>query len=125
MHRVRSRCYRALGVLLWGKLAVIAVACSHQEPVYPFIDAGDPCETSPAAHPIDCAQFADTTCIVQGQTCPREIYGCADASYFTAEDYSQCPPEAGSDVALLGDGGVIGGDASGDATTDGGDAAGQ
>ncbi len=97
-------------------------ACSRQEPVYPFIDAGDPCAASPTAHPIDCAQFADTTCVVEGGTCPREIYGCADASYFTDQDYSQCPPEAGSDVALLGDGGVIGNDATGDSAGEGGDA---
>jgi hypothetical protein len=108
--------------LLAGELAMVGGACSHQEPVYPFIDAGDPCATSPSAHPIDCAQFAETTCVVEGETCPREIYGCADASYFTAEDYSQCPPEAGGDVTLLGDGGVIGTDAPADSAGEGGDA---
>ena len=118
---VWSRSGKALGALLLAQLAV-AAACSHPEPVYPFIDAGDPCAASPTAHPIDCAQFADTTCVVEGETCPREIYGCADASYFTSEDYSQCPPEAGSDVALLGDGSVIGGDASVDSPPEGSDA---
>jgi len=102
---------------------MMASACGGPEQVFPFIDAGDPC-SSATAHAFDCQQFPDKTCVVEGASCPREIYGCADASYFTTEDYSQCPPEAGADVALLGDGNVLGGDASGD-STGGGDAPGD
>jgi len=78
-------------------------AC-HAEPVIPFPDAGDPCASSAANHAIDCARYGETTCGTSSTTCPRLLYGCADAAYFSQEDYSECPPEAGGrDAELSGD----------------------
>jgi hypothetical protein len=102
------------GMLLLLLLAALATgggACHSAEPVIPFMDAGNPCSGS-SAHAIDCAQYAETTCVVAGTTCPEEIYGCADAAYFTKDDYSQCPPEGGGDAAQLGDVSLLGDDAS-------------
>lgn len=121
-----------LPLLLLAALATGGGACHSPEPVIPFMDSGDPCSGS-TAHSIDCAQYAETTCVVGGSVCPQETYGCADAAYFTKEDYSQCPPEAGgNDAAQLGDVNLFGGDAAeltdaapGDASGDSSDAAGD
>jgi hypothetical protein len=119
---------RLLLAALLGVLARQAGACHSAEPVIPFMDAGDPCSAGGDAHAIDCAQFAETTCVVQGSTCPRETYGCADAAYFTKDDYSDCPEGGGvdapllGDVSLLGDGAVIGEAGDGGDAADGGDA---
>lgn len=96
-------------------LLVGGAACHSSEPVIPFPDAGDPC--SGGAHKIDCAQYAETTCVVSGTTCPRQTYGCADAAYFTSQDYSECPPEAGVDAGLL-DVSLFGNDVNLDAPVD-------
>jgi hypothetical protein len=99
-------------VLLLAALWTGGGACHSPEPVIPFMDAGDPCSGS-TAHAIDCAEYAETTCVIAGSTCPRETYGCADAAYFTKSDYSECPPEAGgSDAAQLGDVSLFGDDVS-------------
>jgi hypothetical protein len=104
-----------------ASLAACLAACHSTEPVIPFMDAGDPCTSGGDAHAIDCAEFAETRCVVQGSVCPRVTYGCADAAYFSSDDYSQCPPEGGGvdakplgDASLLGDGATISGDASDD-----------
>ena len=106
----------SLAVLLAG-LAGGAGAC-HKETVIPFPDAGNPCGAGGAggdAHAIDCAEFPDTTCGAEETTCPRELYGCADASYYATTDYSQCPPEAGpSDATSPSDARLFGDDASAD-----------
>ena len=113
-------------LLLAALLAALAAApgaCHSAEPVIPFMDAGDPCSGADA-HAIDCAEFAETTCVVQGSTCPRETYGCADAAYFTKDDYSQCPEGGGPDAPLLGDVNLLGDGTlieAGDAGDDGGD----
>jgi len=101
-----------LFVLLLAALWASGGACHSPEPVIPFMDSGDPCSGS-NAHAIDCAEFAETTCVVGGSTCPKETYGCADAAYFMKSDYSECPPEAGAayDGSLLGDGSLFGDDA--------------
>jgi hypothetical protein len=114
---VWCRSYRALGFWLLAGLTWVASACSHSEEVFPFIDAGDPCSAS-MPHAFDCQQFPDQTCVVEGASCPREIYGCSDASYFTSQDYSQCPAEGGADVALLGDGNVLGNDGPADSSSE-------
>jgi hypothetical protein len=102
-----------LFAVLLAALAMGGDACQSAEPVIPFMDAGDPCSGGSSAHAIDCAQFAETTCVVKGSVCPRETYGCADAAFFTKDYYSQCPPEAGGgDAALLGDVSLFGDDAS-------------
>jgi len=102
-----------LPVLLLAALAAGGGACHSQEPVIPFMDAGDPCSGGSGPHALDCAQYAETTCVVEGTTCPRETYGCADAAYFTNDDYSQCPPEGGGgDAPQLGDVSLFGDDAS-------------
>ena len=77
-------------------------AC-HAEPVIPFPDSGDPCVSGASNHAIDCSRFGETTCGTSSTSCPRLLYGCADAAYFSQEDYSECPPEAGRDADLLGD----------------------
>jgi hypothetical protein len=115
----------ALLLLLLGALATGGGACHSPEPVIPFMDSGDPCSGS-TTHAINCAQYADTTCVVSGAVCPQETYGCADAAYFTKEDYSQCPPEAGgNDAAQLGDVSLFGDDASGLTDAAPGDASGD
>jgi hypothetical protein len=104
---------RAAGTFLGVLLAALVAggACHSQEPVVPFMDAGNPCSGAAGPHPIDCAQYAETTCVVQGSTCPAETYGCADAAYFTKDDYSMCPPEGGGgDAAQLGDVALFGDD---------------
>ncbi|HEY3817919.1 MAG TPA: hypothetical protein VGL81_12145 [Polyangiaceae bacterium] len=104
-----------------------AAGCHSKEPVIPFMDSGDPCSGSSTSHSLDCAEFADTTCVVQGSVCPLETYGCADAAYFTKDDYSQCPPEGGGldaapfDGSLLGDGSILNDDASDGGSSDASD----
>jgi hypothetical protein len=104
-----------------------ALGACHAEPVIPFPDAGDPCATRSGNHAIDCARFPDTTCGASSTSCPREIYGCADAAYFSTEDYSQCPPEAGGrDATLFGDVSLFPDDAfTGREAPDGGDGGGE
>jgi hypothetical protein len=100
----------ARGTLLGVLLTALATgsACHSQEPVIPFMDAGDPCANATTTFAIDCAQFPDTICRAEGTNCPSQTYGCADAAYFTGLDYSTCPPDAGhgdaaDDVSLFGD----------------------
>jgi hypothetical protein len=78
--------------------------------VIPFPDSGDPCASSQT---LDCARFSQTTCGTGSTTCPRQIFGCADAAYFAREDYSQCLAEAGpSDAAPVDEVGLFENDAS-------------
>jgi hypothetical protein len=104
-----------LALVLLVPIALLAGAlggCHHQV-VVPFLDAGDPCIVGAQDHSIDCAEFSDTTCETSGAICPRVVYGCADAIYFSRDDYSECTVEGGDDDAsLFGDVSLIGADAS-------------
>jgi len=94
----------------------------------PFPDSGDPCSGAGNSQQIDCAEYANQTCVVPGSTCVRTVYGCADGGYFQKQDDSQCPQDGGgSDSSQVGDVSLIGADDASDAAdaldaTDGSDA---